>query len=153
MGHAHSAQRTYEVLRTRTELTATDDIFIEQLGEPFSIDREQATYQWWGAGMGFPLLEITEIFGLPLTATFQDLGESSDVVNAPAAMLHAVSNPVQHGQQLQWETPIEWTFIDGAIELWQGSVQCLHGTERCPCRGIHVARCGRDDRPDRRTIR
>ena len=53
------------ILRTRTELTATDDIFIEQLGEPFSIDREQVTYQWWGAGMGFPLLEITEIFGLP----------------------------------------------------------------------------------------
>ena len=54
---------SYEVLRTRTELTATDDIFIEQLGEPFSIDREQATYQWC-AGMGF-LLEITEIFDCP----------------------------------------------------------------------------------------
>ena len=106
---------SYEVLRTRTELTATDDIFIEQLGEPFSIDREQVTYQWWGAGMGFPLLEITEIFGLPLTATFQDLGESSDVVNAPAAhWFTPFPNPVQHGQQLQWEAPVEWTFIDGA---------------------------------------
>ena len=106
---------SYEVLRTRTELTATDDIFIEQLGEPLSIDREQVTYQWWGAGMGFPLLEITEIFGLPLTATFQDLGESSDVVNAPAANFFTpFPNPVQHGQQLQWEAPIGWTFIDGA---------------------------------------
>ena len=62
---------SYEVLRTRTYLTATDDVFIEQLGEPFTIDREQVTYQWWGAGMGFPLLEITEVFGLPLTATYQ----------------------------------------------------------------------------------
>lgn len=105
---------SYEVLRTRTELTATDDIFIEQLGEPFSIDREQVTYQWWGAGMGFPLLEITEVFGLPLTAAFQNLGESNDVVNAPTANCFTpFPNPVQHGQQLQWETPVDWIFIDG----------------------------------------
>ena len=65
--------------------------------------------------MGFPLLEITEIFGLPLTATFQDLGESSDVVNAPAANCFTpFPNPVQHGQQLQWDTPAEWTFTDRA---------------------------------------
>jgi hypothetical protein len=43
------------------------------------------------------------------------LGESSDVVNASAANCFTpFPNPVQHGQQLQWETPAVWTFIDGA---------------------------------------
>ena len=106
---------SYEVLRTRTELAATDDVFIEQLGEPFTIDREQVTYQWWGAGMGFPLLEITEIFGLPLTATFQDLSESSNVADAEASgAFTPFPNPIQHGQQLRWETPTAWILLDGA---------------------------------------
>ena len=106
---------SYEVLRTRTELAATDDVFIEQLGEPFTIDREQVTYQWWGAGMGFPLLEITEIFGLPLTATFQDLGESSNVGEVEASgTFTPFPNPIHHGQQLRWETPSAWILLDGA---------------------------------------
>ncbi|MGB1122369.1 MAG: hypothetical protein ACPG08_02510 [Flavobacteriales bacterium] len=106
---------SYEVLRTRTELAATDDVFIEQLGEPFTIDREQVTYQWWGDGMGFPLLEITEVFGLPLTATFQDLGESSDVAEAAASQAFTpFPNPIDRGQQLRWHTPSVWSLMDGA---------------------------------------
>jgi hypothetical protein len=105
---------SYEVLRTRTELVATDDVFIEQLGEPFTIDREQVTYQWWGAGMGFPLLEITEIFGLPLTATFQDLGESSNVSEAnKAEAFTPFPNPIRQGQLLQWTKQSAWTLFDG----------------------------------------
>lgn len=104
----------HEVLRTRTDLTATDDVLIAQLGEPFSIDREQVTYQWWGAGMGFPLLEITEIFGLPLTATYQDLGESNDVVTISLAEgFIPYPNPVQPGEQLHWSHPTDWELIDG----------------------------------------
>ncbi len=104
----------YEVLRTRTDLTATDDVLIAQLGEPFSIDREQVTYQWWGAGMGFPLLEITEIFGLPLTATYQDLGESNDVVAISLAEgFIPYPNPVQPGELLHWSHPTDWELIDG----------------------------------------
>lgn len=106
---------SYEVLRTRTELTATDDLFIEQLGDPFTIDREQVIYQWWAAEMGFPLLEISEIFGLPLTAIFQDLDESSGVAHAiEAEAFIPYPNPVRRGQKLKWATPVEWTLHDGA---------------------------------------
>lgn len=106
---------SYDVLRTRTNLTATDDVFIEQLGEPFTIDREQITYQWWGAGMGYPLLEITEIFGLPLTATFQDLGSSNNSVAETAASTEftAYPNPVRRGEQLRWKDLEPWSLYDG----------------------------------------
>jgi hypothetical protein len=66
---------SFEVLRTRTQLNATDDIYIEQLGEPFELERDQVIYQWWGAGTGVPLLEITEIFGTPALATFQNVAD------------------------------------------------------------------------------
>lgn len=94
---------SYEVLRTRTDLTATDDIYIEQLGQPFTIDREQVTYQWWGQGMGFPLLEITEIAGLPLLSTFQDLSEPSNSVShlGQPQEITAYPNPIRAGETLR----------------------------------------------------
>jgi hypothetical protein len=96
-------------------LTATDDVFIEQLGEPFTIDREQVTYQWWGAGMGYPLLEITEIFGLPLTATFQDLESNSSVAESFASTdFTAYPNPVRRGEQLRWNGAETWSLFDSA---------------------------------------
>lgn len=105
---------SYEVLRTRTYLTATDDVFIEQLGEPFTIDREQVTYQWWGAGMGFPLLEITEVFGLPLTATYQDLASTNQVASLPqGSEFLPYPNPVNRGEHIQWETSQPWELFDG----------------------------------------
>ena len=68
-----------------------------------------------GCRHGLPLLEITEIFGLPLTATFQDLGESSNVAEAEASgTFTPFPNPIQHGQQLRWETPTAWILLDGA---------------------------------------
>ncbi|MBN31772.1 MAG: hypothetical protein CL845_07270 [Crocinitomicaceae bacterium] len=106
---------SYDVLRTRTELTATDDVLIAQIGEPFTIDREQVTFQWWGAGMGFPLLEITEVFGLPLTVTFQDLGESNNVADCSlSGGFRPFPNPVQRGQKIQWTTPTQWSLTDGS---------------------------------------
>ncbi len=109
---------SYDVLRTRTYLTATDDVFIEQLGEPFSIDREQVTYQWWGTDMGFPLLEITEIFGLPLTATYQDLTSSNGVstLTEQAALL-PFPNPVNRGESVQWNESLVWELYDGTGRL------------------------------------
>lgn len=105
---------SYEVLRTRTYLTATDDVFIEQLGEPFTIDREQVTYQWWGEGMGFPLLEITEIFGLPLTATYQDLSSTNSVGSLSVAeAFKPFPNPVSAGERVQWNEPTAWELFDG----------------------------------------
>ena len=107
---------SYDVLRTRTFLTATDDVFIEQLGEPFSIDREQVTYQWWGAGMGYPLLEITEIFGLPLTATFQDLGSTNNSVaeSTTSTEFTAYPNPVRRGEPLHWNDEATFSLFDGS---------------------------------------
>lgn len=105
---------SYEVLRTVTNLTATDDVFIEQLGEPFTIDREQVTYQWWAADMGYPLLEITEVFGLPLTATFQDLETNNSVAETTASTeLSAYPNPVRRGESLRWNDVETWSLFDG----------------------------------------
>ena len=104
---------SYEVLRTRTDLAATDDVFIEELGEPFTLEREQVTYQWWAEGMGFPLLEITEILGLPLVASFQDLSEPN-AVYIPAALevAPAFPNPVLRGHWIQWNETTDWSFMD-----------------------------------------
>ena len=94
---------SFDVLRTRTDLTATDDIYIEQLGQPFTIDREQVTYQWWGQGMGFPLLEITEIAGVPLLSTFQDFSEPSNSISQleQSNPWTAYPNPIRAGETLQ----------------------------------------------------
>ena len=104
---------SYDVLRTRTDLTATDDIFIEELGEPFTLDREQVTYQWWGEGTGFPLLEITEIIGLPLVASFQDLSQPNAVLKpTKPASYPAFPNPVIRGQSIEWNATTSWSFLD-----------------------------------------
>lgn len=100
----------YDVLRTRTDLTATDDVFIEQLGEPFTIEREQTTYQWWGQGTGFPLLEITEIAGFSVVGTYQDLGQIGNDVGlvSPSDSDLAYPNPVARGAQVQWAEVANW---------------------------------------------
>ena len=91
---------SFEVLRTRTQLNATDDIYIEQLGEPFELERDQVIYQWWGAGTGVPLLEITEIFGAPALATFQNIGGSNEITSFESAEFSIHPNPITSGQVL-----------------------------------------------------
>ena len=91
---------SFDVLRTRTQLNATDDIFIEQLGEPFALERDQIIYQWWGEGTGVPLLEITEIMGIPVLASFQNISESSSVTPLRESETIVYPNPVQSGQAL-----------------------------------------------------
>ena len=93
---------SYEVLRVKTELIATDSILIEQLGEPFAIERVQTIYQWWGEGMGFPLLEITTTLGIPSLSTYQDLQTQNDVTleMAPNPLSHP--NPARLGSSIQW---------------------------------------------------
>ena len=122
---------SYEVLRTRTELTATDDIFIEQLGEPFSIDREQATYQWWGAGMGFPFARNHGNFWIAPDRYVPRFGRVERCSQRTCSqLLHAVSQPrsartatamgnANRVDIYRWSRP--------SCGKW--SVQCLHGTE------------------------
>lgn len=91
---------SFEVLRTRTQLNATDNIYIEQLGEPFELERDQVIYQWWGAGTGVPLLEITEIFGTPALANFQNIGGSNEITPFESAEFSIHPNPISSGQAL-----------------------------------------------------
>ncbi len=95
---------SFEVLRTRTELNAIDDISIEQLGEPFTIERDQVIYQWWGQGTGVPLLEVTEIMGIPALASFQNISESSGLVPLASSDISLYPNPVRVGGTLNFDT-------------------------------------------------
>jgi hypothetical protein len=91
---------SFDVLRTRTELNAIDDVSIEQLGEPFTIERDQVIYQWWGAGAGVPLLEVTEIMGVPALATFQNISDSSGLIQLESSSMSIYPNPVNSGGTL-----------------------------------------------------
>ncbi|MBV42980.1 MAG: hypothetical protein CL834_08095 [Crocinitomicaceae bacterium] len=91
---------SFSVLRTRTELNAIDDISIAQLGEPFTIERDQVIYQWWGTGTGVPLLEITEIMGIPALATFQNISGSSGLMPVEPSAMNIYPNPVRAGGTL-----------------------------------------------------
>ncbi|MDA0913226.1 MAG: T9SS type A sorting domain-containing protein [Bacteroidetes bacterium] len=114
----------YEVLRTRTELVATDDVFIEQLGEPFTIDREQITYQWWAKEKGYPLLEITEVAGLPLLATFQDFSSSNGFQSISVSDVQPFPNPAKPGQYVTFNKLSEWEVLDGSgREIWRGKAK------------------------------
>ena len=93
---------SYDVLRVKTELVANDSILIEQLGEPFVIERIQTIYQWWGEGMGFPLLEITTTLGIPTLSTYQDLQTQNDIPVAMADHPIAHPNPARSGSRIQW---------------------------------------------------
>ena len=106
---------SYEVLRTRTDLTATDDVFIEQLGDPFTIDREQTTYQWWGVGTGFPLLEITEIVGLSIIGSFQDFSQNNSITEDyfKDQLPSIYPNPAAAGDEIQFGQIASWTLLDG----------------------------------------
>jgi hypothetical protein len=92
---------SFDVLRTRTELNAIDDVSIEQLGEPFTIERDQVIYQWWGAGAGVPLLEVTEIMGVPALATFQNISDSSGLIQLESSSMSIYPNPVKAGGTLK----------------------------------------------------
>ena len=106
-----------------------------------------------GCRNGIPLLEITEIFGLPLTATFQDLGESSDVVNAPAANCFTpFPNPFSTDSNCNGKRQSSGHLSMEPAELWQVVSPMPSRYRTMSLQGIHVARCGRDDRPDRRTM-
>jgi len=105
---------SYDVLRTRTDLTATDDVFIEQLGDPFTIDREQTTYQWWGVGTGFPLLEITEIVGLSVIGSYQDFAQNNGIAEDGSTGQHPsiYPNPAAAGDEIQFGQTASWTLLD-----------------------------------------
>ena len=98
----------HEVLRIRTELEATDAFTVPQLGEdPIVIDRSQVIYSWYGVGSGFPLLEVTETFGVAANVTFQNLEASPNAVSnwvstSPALLLGP--NPLPIGAELSWSS-------------------------------------------------
>lgn len=105
---------SYDVLRVRTDLVATDSILIEQLGEPFAIERVQTVYQWWGEGMGFPLLEITTTLGIPTISTYQDLEAPNFVQDQYTSALSVFPNPAQPGQKIQFSDNNNafWRIVD-----------------------------------------
>jgi hypothetical protein len=106
----------YDVLRIRTELSAVDSVYIEQLGEPFVIDREQVIYQWWANGHGFPLLEVTTTGGIPSWATFQDLGTPNGIASHEGDdRLELYPNPAKAGSSITWNVVAQnWKFLDSS---------------------------------------
>ena len=91
---------SFDVLRTRTQLNATDDIDIAKLGEPFTVERDQVIYQWWGEGTGVPLLEVTEIMGIPALATFQNIDSTNELHEISSTSSVIFPNPVSAGNVL-----------------------------------------------------
>ena len=74
------------------------------MGEPFTIERDQVIYQWWGQGTGVPLLEVTEIMGIPALASFQNISESSGLVPLASSNISLYPNPVRIGGTLNFDT-------------------------------------------------
>ena len=139
---------SYDVLRVKTELVATDSILIEQLGEPFAIDRVQTIYQWWGEDMGFPLLEITTTLGIPTISTYQDLQAPSSVHDALAAAGAAFPNPVRSGQNLQWNgSPnANWVAFDlNGKQVASGNENCWTVPASMPAGSYLISRDGQTE--------
>jgi hypothetical protein len=140
---------SYEVLRTRTDLTATDDVFIEQLGDPFTIDREQTTYQWWGVGTGFPLLEITEIIGLSVIGSYQDFTQNNGIPTGSLQAQHSAiyPNPASAGGEIQFGQTVSWSLFDtrgSEVISGQGSSVWLPGWITS---GMYFVRTGNQTQP------
>lgn len=96
----------HEVLRVRSEVNAQDSVFIPQLGTPFSFPRSQVIYQWYGNGFGFPLLEVSTIFGIPSTARYLNLvTEPSGVASEDQHDFSVYPNPVAGGEAVRFEAP------------------------------------------------
>ncbi len=135
----------HDVLRVRTEIFAHDSIYIPQIGTPFAFDRTQVVYQWWGQGHGFPLLEVTSLFGVPATSRYLNLSvEPSSVTETSSRQLTAYPNPAQCSAPVRIDAPqgavVEWFDARGQLtssHLFQGL------TVEAPGRpGIYVLRCG-----------
>jgi len=104
----------HQVVRVRTELSGTDVIEIPQIGFPIEIPRNDVIYQWWGDNYGFPLLEVTTLFGFPVTSRYQALPSANAVAEA-ATLPHLIApNPVEAGDQARLLAPAPWTLLDAA---------------------------------------
>lgn len=110
----------HEVLRVRSEIAASDSIFIPQIGTPFAFERSQVVYQWYGQGHGFPLLEVTALFGIPTTARYLDLASNSSGTEGLAKAVNAVyPNPVRSSASLSFTASVG---MDYAVLNAQGRV-------------------------------
>ena len=110
----------HEVLRVRSEITASDSIFIPQIGTPFAFERSQVVYQWYGQGFGFPLLEVTALFGIPTTARYLDLASNSSGIEGRAQAVNSVyPNPVRSSAALSFTASVG---VEYAVLNAQGRV-------------------------------
>lgn len=133
----------HEVVRVRTEISGTDVIDIPQIGFPIEIPRTDVIYQWWGDNHCFPLLEVTTLFGFPVTSRYQALPASNSVHEAAATPTPLVApNPVETGRDCRYlGTPGPWSLLDGAGRvLAQGEGMHLP-TSELPA-GMYVVRGG-----------
>jgi hypothetical protein len=133
----------HEVVRVRTEISGTDVIDIPQIGFPIEIPRTDVIYQWWGDNHGFPLLEVTTLFGFPVTSRYQALPAANSVHETAATPTPLVApNPVETGRDCRYlGTPGPWSLLDGAGRvLAQGEGMHLP-TSELPA-GIYVVRSG-----------
>ncbi|HAD20621.1 MAG TPA: hypothetical protein DCF87_00745, partial [Opitutae bacterium] len=93
---------SFEALRIKTNLVANDSIAIDQLGEPFAIERVQTIYQWWAKDMGLPLLEVTTTLGVPTFSTFYNADAPSSVGSENTSLTLISPNPARLGSPIQW---------------------------------------------------
>lgn len=63
---------SYETLRVRTEIAASDSLYIELLGQSIAFDRISTEYTWLAEGEGVPVLQVTETFGQVASITYLD---------------------------------------------------------------------------------
>jgi len=104
----------HQVVRVRTEISGTDVIEIPQIGFPIEIPRNDVIYQWWGDNHGFPLLEVTTLFGFPVTSRYQALPSANAVAEAADFPRLLAPNPVEVGGQARLLAPAAWTLLDAA---------------------------------------
>jgi hypothetical protein len=127
---------SHEVLRVNTTIT-THDIFTQEGGDPFEIDRVSTVYTWLGDG-GLPYLKVKTIFGTTYSVEYQGEAPLVDTSNtdvitalAPTSFL-PFPNPATAGENLVLggaDSQSKWELRDSAGRVIKTGLGATISTE------------------------
>jgi len=88
---------TFDAIRVKSTINATDTIYIDALQFGLSIPRpETVEYKWLAQNEGIPVLEINTLFGIPTTIKYKDDDDfSTSIASSQEEDLHLYPNPAK----------------------------------------------------------
>ncbi|HNY03283.1 MAG TPA: hypothetical protein PKG48_11875 [Bacteroidales bacterium] len=106
---------TFQTLRVRSEVILHDSVYLDSLGNGFTINRFITEYRWLANGKGIPVLQVNEENGV-VTAIYRDifrtqiqllsvnLGPDTTVLKGTELTLHATVTGGVPPYQVLWST-------------------------------------------------